>query len=178
MKCVRTIAFLFLVLGAVTATKAQTISAADAGSHIGQTATVCGMVAGERTATSSRGIPTFINLDSTYPREVFTILVWGQDRSNVGVLPRIGSHTCVIGTIQSYRGIPEVIVKSSAQFRSLTPSGGHYYTNSDGQRVHSPVQASSAPAGVTARCRDGSYSFSQHRQGTCSHHGGVAQWLQ
>jgi hypothetical protein len=28
----------------------------------------------------------------------------------------------------------------------------------------------------TARCRDGSYSYSAHRRGTCSHHGGVAVW--
>ena len=34
-----------------------------------------------------------------------------------------------------------------------------------------------APPGATARCTDGTYSFSQHRSGTCSHHGGVAQWL-
>ena len=34
-----------------------------------------------------------------------------------------------------------------------------------------------APPGATALCRDGSYSFSQHRSGTCSHHGGVATWL-
>ncbi|MGN6445408.1 GmrSD restriction endonuclease domain-containing protein [Amnibacterium sp.] len=34
-----------------------------------------------------------------------------------------------------------------------------------------------SPAGATARCRDGSYSFSAHRRGTCSHHGGVAVWL-
>jgi hypothetical protein len=35
----------------------------------------------------------------------------------------------------------------------------------------------SAPPGATALCRDGTYSFSQHRSGTCSHHGGVAKWL-
>ncbi len=42
-----------------------------------------------------------------------------------------------------------------------------------------PVAASSdpAPPGATARCRDGTYSFSKHHQGTCSHHGGVAAWL-
>src|SRR5882724_5153112 len=34
-----------------------------------------------------------------------------------------------------------------------------------------------APAGATARCRDGTYSYSQNHRGTCSHHGGVAQWL-
>ncbi len=40
-----------------------------------------------------------------------------------------------------------------------------------------PVPQPSAPAGATARCRDGTYSYSKHRQGTCSHHGGVAEWL-
>lgn len=57
------------------------------------------------------------------------------------------------------------------------PADGHHYTNSSGQRVHSPVSAPSAPAGATAKCLDSSYSFSQHRKGTCSHHGGVALWL-
>lgn len=28
----------------------------------------------------------------------------------------------------------------------------------------------------TAICRDGTASYSAHRSGTCSHHGGVAQW--
>ena len=32
-------------------------------------------------------------------------------------------------------------------------------------------------ADATAQCRDGSYSYSQHHSGTCSHHGGVAVWL-
>jgi Protein of unknown function (DUF3761) len=36
---------------------------------------------------------------------------------------------------------------------------------------------SSDPAGATAKCKDGSYSKSQHRSGTCSSHGGVAEWL-
>ena len=34
-----------------------------------------------------------------------------------------------------------------------------------------------APPGATALCVDGTYSFSQHHSGTCSHHGGVAKWL-
>jgi len=56
-------------------------------------------------------------------------------------------------------------------------SNNNYYRNSDGDPVHSPAYSDSVPAGATAQCRDGSYSFSEHRQGTCSHHGGVDQWL-
>jgi len=55
--------------------------------------------------------------------------------------------------------------------------GADYYVNSSGNCVHNPVIAPAAPAGATAECKDGTYSFSQHRQGTCSHHGGVKQWL-
>ncbi len=50
-----------------------------------------------------------------------------------------------------------------------------YYTNGD--RVQSPAQGPSHPAGAIALCNDGTYSFSKHRQGTCSHHGGVAEWF-
>jgi hypothetical protein len=43
--------------------------------------------------------------------------------------------------------------------------------------------AKSAPTGTadatgaTAKCKDGTYSKSQTHSGTCSSHGGVAQWL-
>ncbi|MGW4444826.1 DUF3761 domain-containing protein [Streptomyces sp. NPDC004682] len=32
----------------------------------------------------------------------------------------------------------------------------------------------SHPAGATAQCNDGTYSYAAHHQGACSHHGGVA----
>jgi hypothetical protein len=51
------------------------------------------------------------------------------------------------------------------------------YINSSGNEVCRPYETNSAPAGATAQCSDGSYSFSQHRSGTCSGHGGVKIWL-
>lgn len=55
----------------------------------------------------------------------------------------------------------------------------NYYVNTEGNNVHSPANTmdGSVPAGASAQCGDGTYSFSQSRRGTCSHHGGVAQWL-
>jgi hypothetical protein len=53
--------------------------------------------------------------------------------------------------------------------------GPGYYKNVSGHCVHRPA---GAPAGATARCYDGTYSYSQHASGTCSHHGGVARWIQ
>ena len=36
--------------------------------------------------------------------------------------------------------------------------------------------SANGPNSATAKCRDGSMSFSAHRSGTCSRHGGVAQF--
>ena len=53
-----------------------------------------------------------------------------------------------------------------------------HYRNKDGTQVHSPAKSVSdaVPAGASAKCRDGTWSFSLHPRGTCSHHGGVSQW--
>jgi hypothetical protein len=64
-------------------------------------------------------------------------------------------------------------LSSTAHPASIACKQG-YYKNVDGKCVHRP---SSDPSGATARCRDGSYSYSQHASGTCSHHGGVARWM-
>lgn len=66
-------------------------------------------------------------------------------------------------------------VPSQAQPAQL--SNDNYYTNVSGNQVHSPAFSNTVPTGASAECRDGTYSFSQHRSGTCSHHGGVAEWL-
>jgi hypothetical protein len=51
-----------------------------------------------------------------------------------------------------------------------------HYVNSSGVLVHSPSCGKSSEGHETAICRDGSHSYSMHHSGTCSHHGGVAQW--
>lgn len=112
----KTLAFtLFIAFASAESAFAQSLSAAEAKNHVGERATVCGKVAGEKTAMGSRGQPTFINLDAPYPNQVFTILIWGEDRQNVGELPADGSHVCAAGTIQDYRGVPEIVVKSKGQ---------------------------------------------------------------
>jgi len=50
------------------------------------------------------------------------------------------------------------------------------YKNTAGNCVKSPSKAPTWPAGASAKCFDGTYSYSQSRRGTCSHHGGVAIW--
>jgi len=52
-----------------------------------------------------------------------------------------------------------------------------YYNNSYSETVQSPTRYTGKPLGATAICRDGTYSFSRNRRGTCSRHGGVRSWL-
>ena len=51
------------------------------------------------------------------------------------------------------------------------------YVNAAGNTVCRPAASDAPPPGATAQCRDGDYSYSQSRSGTCSGHGGVARWL-
>ncbi|MEV4055566.1 DUF3761 domain-containing protein [Amycolatopsis sp. NPDC049688] len=76
---------------------------------------------------------------------------------------------------------PKTAAPNSKAPRTTTPAapaptgcGADYYRNSDGNCVHRP---SDNPSGATALCKDGTYSYSQHRSGTCSGHGGVRSWL-
>lgn len=94
---------------------AQKLTAAQAKTHEGQVATVCGTVVSEHTALRSRGQPTFINLDEPYPSQVFTILIWADNRQSVGAFPLMGSHVCATGLINDYRGVPEMVVRSKRQ---------------------------------------------------------------
>ncbi|MEL6062658.1 MULTISPECIES: DUF3761 domain-containing protein [unclassified Methylobacterium] len=61
---------------------------------------------------------------------------------------------------------------------SKLDSHQHYESRSDGCDVHGPARSrdGSKPPGASARCRDGTWSFSHTRSGTCSRHGGVERW--
>ena len=54
----------------------------------------------------------------------------------------------------------------------------HYHSRRDGCDVHGPAKSrdGAKPEGASAKCRDGTWSFSHTRSGTCSRHGGVERW--
>lgn len=67
--------------------------------------------------------------------------------------------------------------KPATVSRGSSHASGKGYVNSQGNWIPSPVFSQDGPpAGASAKCNDGSYSFSASRRGTCSHHGGVAVW--
>lgn len=80
-----------------------------------------------------------------------------------------------VSNVITTQPINEIIAHGTKAPAPSCPNGT--YVNSAGNTVCRPYEAPSAPAGATAQCEDGTYSYSQSRRGTCSHHGGVASWL-
>ena len=108
---------LLFLLTFSTAAQSNKITASEAKDHVGETRTVCGKVASTHYASGSKGQPTFLNLDEAYPKEVFTILIWGSDRPKFGT-PETkykDARVCVTGKITSYRGKQEIIATEPSQ---------------------------------------------------------------
>lgn len=94
------------------------IPATEAARHVGERGTVCGEVASTRYAPSANGEPTFLNLDRPYPNQVFTALVWGDDRPRFDRPPEEhfrDRRICVTGKIGSYLDVPQIIVRRPDQ---------------------------------------------------------------
>lgn len=84
--------------------------------------------------------------------------------------------TATTTTTTTTRAPPQTTAAPAPQPGQPCPNGT--YVNVNGQVVCRPFPSPSRPPpGATAQCNDGTYSMSQNRQGTCSSHGGVRQWL-
>jgi hypothetical protein len=95
----------------------NTLTPGEAPRHVGKTATVCGVVVSTRYAPGIKGQPTFLNFDLPYPRQVFTVLIWGSDRPKFGTpeITLMSKRACATGTIQSYKGKAEIIATDPRQ---------------------------------------------------------------
>lgn len=105
-----------MLLGACSASGASGIPPQQAAQHIGETATVCGTIAGSHYAADNDGQPTFINLGKPYPDPVFTIVIWGDYRGKFATPPDSwAGRLCVTGRIIEYHGGPEMKVIDPSQ---------------------------------------------------------------
>jgi len=97
----------------------KTVTASEAKDHVGEVATVCGEVVSTHYAASTKGQPTFLNLDKPYPNPVFTVLIWGSNRSKFGTPENHykGKHICATGKITEYRDRPEIVADKPEQIK-------------------------------------------------------------
>lgn len=62
----------------------------------------------------------------------------------------------------------------SSTFPVFAASKKTYYYNSRGEKISTPT--TDQRSGATAKCKDGTFSYSKTRKGTCSGHKGVSIW--
>lgn len=108
----------FLIGWCAVAVARESISASEAAKHVGETATVCGMVASAKFVTTSKGQPTFLNLDKAYPDQPFTVVIWGDDRGRFTTPPEAafdGKKICVSGAIETFKGRSQIVVRDPKQ---------------------------------------------------------------
>lgn len=80
---------------------------------------------------------------------------------------------------QAEETVANTIFSNHPDWVTTLSSNSKPYKNVDGSTVYPPSYTDNncQVAGASAQCDDGTCSFSMHRSGTCSHHGGVSEWL-
>ena len=94
------------------------INSLQARDYIGKEACVCGKVVSTKFSENGKTNPTYINLDKKYPEQVFTLMIFGQDRQNFSYKPEEflqGKTICVKGKVGEYKGTPQIIANKEKQ---------------------------------------------------------------
>ena len=102
------------VLLSIFSVSAQSkISLEEVPQHMGDSVTVCGKVFGTRFLENSNGRPTLINMGGTYPNELLTVVIYGNDRDKFAGKPEEicnNKNICVTGRIVAFKGKPQIII--------------------------------------------------------------------
>ena len=96
----------------------ETITAEQAQDHIGETNTVCGLVATARYHGTQPARPTFLNFDHPYPNQTFAVMIPDLSRAKFSSPPEVlfnGKTVCVTGLIVDRRGKPQIVVENPSQ---------------------------------------------------------------
>lgn len=80
------------------------ISVYEADAHIGESTIVCGEVS----QISQTSKATYINFGGIYPKHKFSAVIWSNN-----IMPTSeGSNICITGLVESYKGVPQIVIRS------------------------------------------------------------------
>jgi hypothetical protein len=107
------LAFALLIVSAPAL--AADIAVKDAAVHVGQLATVVGVV---DNVHRSRGNMIFIDMGGAYPNNVFSAVVLAKDAGKFpNLLPLKGKKVGISGKIEIYRNKPEIVMQNADQLK-------------------------------------------------------------
>jgi len=98
----------------------STVTAAEAGKHVGEKITVCDKVFGGRFLENANDQPTLINMGDAWPNNPFTFVIFGDNRKKFSYKPEdflVNKQVCVTGEIKTYRDKPQIIVTDTSQVK-------------------------------------------------------------
>lgn len=110
---------LLVILGAASP-QDPPLNPQQAAAHLGETRTVCGLVASTKYLPKANGQPTLLNLGRPFPNHVFTVVIFGQHRPLFPQLPEgfyKGKQVCVTGEIKDYKGKAQIVVERREQLK-------------------------------------------------------------
>lgn len=97
---------------------AQRYTTLQAGEHVGETVTVCGVVLDTKYLSDSQRKPTFLNFDKPFPHHTFTAVIVNEARAGFAEAPEVafkGKKVCVTGVIKISHSRPEMEVTNASQ---------------------------------------------------------------
>jgi hypothetical protein len=116
MNCSRQFTLAAFYIAPMAAHAAALVSE-EAGGHVGETATVCGLVVSATYLPQAPQAPTFLDLGKPYPDQVFSVIIFGGDRPKFGSPETSMRDTsvCFTGEIFLYQGKPKIILHDPKQ---------------------------------------------------------------
>jgi len=90
--------------------------------YIGDSVKVQGVISGVRFLDGAKNTPTFINVGGAYPDQLLTIVIWGDVRKALVIVPTpkdAGNKIIVSGKVELYNGKPQIVVKNPRQFQII-----------------------------------------------------------
>ncbi len=115
MKKISATLFSFFIIAAVNAQ--TSIKLEDVSKHVGDSVTVCGLVADMRYFENSKNKPTLLNIGAKHPDALLTVVIWENARAlfTEKVEDLRNKNICITGRIILYKERPEIVIDKPEQ---------------------------------------------------------------
>jgi DNA/RNA endonuclease YhcR with UshA esterase domain len=115
--------FSFILLFSFSFTRAQQqVKLEDIASHIGDSVTVTGKVYGIKYFEAAKASPTLLNIGATYPNQLLTVVIYGEDRKRMELDPEktfANADLSVTGKVELFKGKPQIVITDKSQLSVL-----------------------------------------------------------
>ena len=115
--------FSLILLCSFSFTRAQqSVKLEDIASHVGDSVTVTGKVYGIKYFESAKASPTLLNIGATYPNQLLTVVIYGEDRKRMELDPEktfTNADLSITGKVELFKGKPQIVITDKSQLSVL-----------------------------------------------------------